>query len=274
MLFSSSSRAWSSTRAVTCLPFSAARARALDDRVSSRCGRASVLIARTWGSSAACSMNWTTAAERLVGVVDQDVLLADRGEDVRRGWQTRRASAARTGLVLEVAEPFELGEAPGSGEVDRAGDLVDVAVLEVEGRAISSWTRNPSSAVSEISSRTAAPTSAGAGSPGWSRAGLDLVLLDRQVAVAGDAEDGMAQHPEPAEECAPGGPITSSSRTNRRRSVAASGSTHQAVEHRGDLEHGVELPRLAGLLARSAGAGSGSCCAGEGTGAPGRSPAA
>ena len=36
-------------------------------------------------------------AERLVGVMDEDVLLADRGEDVRRGWRTRRASAARTG---------------------------------------------------------------------------------------------------------------------------------------------------------------------------------
>src|SRR5258705_18902 len=60
MLFCSSMRALSSTRAVTCLPFCAARASAEMIGLAPLVRYSVCLMARTWGSSAARSMKSTT----------------------------------------------------------------------------------------------------------------------------------------------------------------------------------------------------------------------
>ena len=64
-------------------------------------------------------------------MVDQDVLLADRREDARPAREWRGHLGLEAGL-LEVTKAFELGQAGEHGEVDGAGHLVDVAVVQVE----------------------------------------------------------------------------------------------------------------------------------------------
>ncbi len=72
-------------------------------------------------------------AERLVRVVDQDIVVADGGENALTFGQWSGHLWLVEGL-LEVAEPLHLAESQQHGQVDWAGDLVDVATLELQGR--------------------------------------------------------------------------------------------------------------------------------------------
>ena len=155
-----------------------------------------------------------------------------------------RGHLGLVGSLLQIAEPLELAERGQGGQIDRAGDLVDVAVVEVERRAVWSWARNPSSARSAISRRTAAPHFR------WRRVSWivesrllltsvswivrSLLRVTRKADRAGDPEaaeqgiepgaDHVLEHHEPA------------------LAVALVGQGDQAVQDRGDLEHRVELP--------------------------------
>ena len=111
-------------------------------------------------------------AERLVGVVDQDVLLADRGEDVRAGWQNCAGIWGSNGGLLQVAEPFELGRGrpgrsgrPGRGPCRRRGRRGRGPARSGAGQEalVGACRRSPGG--------PPRPTSAGGGSPGSSRAG-------------------------------------------------------------------------------------------------------
>ena len=72
-------------------------------------------------------------AERLEGMVDQDVLGADQVEHVGGGGKRRRHDRHQ-GLVLQIAEPLHPGERHEPGDVHRPGHPVHVAGLEIEGR--------------------------------------------------------------------------------------------------------------------------------------------
>src|SRR3954464_8896823 len=89
MFVSSSNRALISTRTTTCLPRSAARMSDWTMGESPDVRYSVCLIVRTSGASAAWAMNRShdpldRRAERLGGVVDDQVAGADRGEDVNR----------------------------------------------------------------------------------------------------------------------------------------------------------------------------------------------
>ncbi len=64
MLAASSKRALSSTRATTCLPFSAARISDLTTGESPDVRYSVILMPATWGSSAAWAMNTSTESPK------------------------------------------------------------------------------------------------------------------------------------------------------------------------------------------------------------------
>ncbi len=186
-------------------------------------------------------------AERLVGVVDQDVLVADQVEHVGGGGK-RGGHTGHQGLVLQIAEPLEPVQRHEAGEVDRAGHPVDVAVLEVEGRN-QHLDKALVRRLGDLQPHRVAPHP------------LAEVLLDglEQVLASSSSivrsllrvtrktvwpstrkppnsrpqvgRDHVLQQHEPE-------PV-------RRRA----GQRHHPVEHRGDLDHGEQLLQLAGLLA-------------------------
>ena len=83
MLASSSKRALSSTSAVTDLPASAASdERAERSGCPSRCGSSVCLIATTFGIARRLAQELHHDVERLVGMMDDQVLLADRREAI------------------------------------------------------------------------------------------------------------------------------------------------------------------------------------------------
>ena len=114
----------------------------------------------------------------------------------------RRGHLGLVGGLLQVAEPLELAEGGQGGQVDRAGDLVDVAVVEVEGRGGLELGEEPLvGPVGDLQADGGAPLPLAEGLlDRREQAALDLGLLDRQVAVAGDAEGDPAGDPEAAEE--------------------------------------------------------------------------
>ncbi len=76
-----------------------------------------------------------------------------------------------------------------------------------------------------------------------------VVLIEGQVGVAGDPEDGMAQHAEPTEESPQVGRDDVLQQHEAEPVRGRAGQHHHAVEHGRDLDHGEELLQLAGLLA-------------------------
>ena len=58
-------------------------------------------MASTLGSLAACVTNSTTGVERIVRMVQQDVVLGDRGEDVGAVGEFR-AAARRKGRIAQI----------------------------------------------------------------------------------------------------------------------------------------------------------------------------
>ena len=99
--------------------------------------------------------------------------------------------------LLQVAEALELAEAGQGGQVDRAGDLVDVAVVEVERRGgLELGEEAVVGAVGDLQPDRRPPLPLAEGLlDRREQAALDLGLLDRQVAVAGDAEGRRARRP-------------------------------------------------------------------------------
>ena len=132
------------------------------------------------------------------------------------------------------------------GQVHRPGHPVDVPVVQVEG-AHQHLHEPLVGGIGDLQPDRVAPHPLAEVLLDRLEQVLDLVLVDRQVAVAGHPEHGVAEHPEAAEQRAEMGRITSSSRTKRARSGDAR-EQHHPVEHRRHLHHGEELLQLIGVL--------------------------
>ena len=209
-----------------------------------------ILIASTWGSSEACSMNCTTEPNDSYGwwtrmswsrmAVKTLLRLASGGGHLRL-----------EGGLLQVAEPLELAQGQQGRQVDRAGDLVDVAILELECRGREQLGQEVFvGALGDLQPHGRPPLALAEGFlDRREQAAPDLVFLDGQVAVARDAE----RHPL-------GGAVAAEERIEPRAddvleqdepplAVGFVGQRDQAVEHRRDLEHGVarSVVRLVGL---------------------------
>ena len=191
MLASSSKRALISTSTTTCLPRSAARIRFWTIGESPDVRYSVCLIVRTSGSSAACAMNRSTDA-----VNDS------------YGWWTSRSPAricanrstgsssscgvsrgGMTGCVrrrLEV-RAVEVDELPQGGEVEHPGDLVHVVVEHADALA-----QDPPGHLRHRPLDLEPDRLAEAAAPDLlldrEQEVVRLVLLDRDVGVAGDAE--------------------------------------------------------------------------------------
>jgi hypothetical protein len=161
---------------------------------------------------------------RLVRVVDQDVSLADGGEDVGAAGELRRHLRLVRGL-LQLAEAVEPAEGDQGGQVDRAGDLVDVAVVEVErGGRLQLREEVLVGAVGDLQP-TAAPHFR------WRRVSwiVDRRLLRTSVSwivrslLRVTRNEAYAATVKPPNSASSRGPMTSSSRTNRRRPSFSSG---------------------------------------------------
>ena len=180
-------------------------------------------------------------AERLVRVVDQDVGLANGGEDALAGGHAGRHLRLE-GRLLELAEPLELVQAGQHREVHRAGHLVDVAFLQLERRGREQLGEEALvGAVRDLQPDRGAPLPL----PerlldGREQAALDLVLLDRQVAVAGGAEGDPLDDAVAAEEGIEPRADHVLEQDEPPLAVALVRQWDQPVDHRRDLEHGVE----------------------------------
>ena len=189
-------------------------------------------------------MNWMTDAERLVGVVDQDVLLADRGEDALAGRRRRRASAARRAARCRSRNPSSFQRADEDGQVDRPGDLVDVALLQLEGRGREQLGEEALvGPLGDLQADGGAPLALAEGLlDGREQAAPDLGLLDGQVAVAGDAEGDPRRDAEAAEEGVEPRADHVLQQDEPPLAVGLLGQRDEPVQDRRDLEHGVERP--------------------------------
>ena len=129
--------------------------------------------------------------ERLVRVVDEDVAGPDRGEDVGRlvlvGREETGRHDRRPGRQLEVGT-IELGDRPQAGEVEHPADLVAVLLVQSDPieQDLPGRRRHAPLDLEPDGLTEATPT----------KLLLDrqeqvagLVLLDRQVGVAGDPEE-------------------------------------------------------------------------------------
>ncbi len=148
------------------------------------------------------------------------------------------------GGLLQLAEPLDLPEAGQDGQVDRAGDLVDVALVEVERRGHLELGEEPLvGPLVDLEADRGAPLPHPEGLlDGREQAALDLGLLDRQVAVPGDPERHAGGDLEAAEEGVEPRGDHRLEQDEPMLAVADVGQRDQPVEDRGDLEHGVELP--------------------------------
>jgi hypothetical protein len=120
MLASSSKRAMSSTTTVTSLPFCAARSRCSISTESVPVRYTVILIATTCGSSAAALQHLDHRSEALEGMVEQDVLLADAGEDLVALGQ-HLGQAGLEGAVFQVRAVDPVGHLHQAHQVHDAG---------------------------------------------------------------------------------------------------------------------------------------------------------
>ena len=139
--------------------------------------------------------------EGVVGVVDEDVALADRGEHVDRlvvlALQPRLGHR-RPGRVAQLGVAGDVGDVPEVGEVEQAVDVVDLAVLEPQGldQLLAQLRVHPGGDLEPHDLAEAAAA--------------DLVLDrlqqvvglvgDGEVGVAGDAEVAVVEHFDAGEE--------------------------------------------------------------------------
>ena len=134
MFACSSKRAFSSTMQTACLPRSAASISAGTSGESALVRYTVCLIASTSGVvDGLLDEALDRAGEGIVGVVDEDVTLAHRREDVG----LRAVLAEQPGLrdrsvrrVAKLTEPRDADDVPEVAEVKWAGDGVDLALLD------------------------------------------------------------------------------------------------------------------------------------------------
>ena len=180
-------------------------------------------------------------AERLVGMMDQDVVVADRREDVLALGE-RGGHLGLEGRFLEIAKPLDLAERQEGGQVDRAGNLVDVALLELERRGREKLGQEIFvGAIRDLQPNGRPPLALAKGLfDRREQAALDLVFLDRQIAVAGDAKRHVLGRAIAAEEGVEPGADHVFEQDEPLLAVGFVGKRDQAIDHRRDLEHGVE----------------------------------
>ena len=148
------------------------------------------------------------------------------------------------GGLLQLAEPLELAEGHQRRQVDRAGDLVDVALVQVQRRGGQELGEEPLvGALGDLQADRRPPLPLAEGLlDGREEAGLDLDLLDREVAVARDAERGPRGDLEAAEEGVQPRADDVLQQHEPPLVVAGVRQGHEPAEDRGDLEDRVELP--------------------------------
>src|SRR5882672_569047 len=229
MLFCSSLRALSSTSAVTCLPFCAARASAEMIGLAPLVRYRVCLMARTCGSSAARSMKSTTHPNDSYG-------------------RWTRTSCER--ITSNTSRPCPNGGATRGTR----GSSFSAGNPSSRWRAMSAVTSTgPGTRYTSRASRSCASVSipTNVSSPSLPQALFDhleqvlgVLLLDREVGVAGDAEHGVAHHAEPAEQLAQVARDDVLQQDKPHPPLAVGRHDHHAVEHGGDLDDGEVAPRL------------------------------
>ena len=154
-----------------------------------------------------------------------------------------RGHLGLVGGLLQVAEPLDLPERREHGEVDRAGDLVDVALLQVERRGgLELREEALVGALGDLQPHRGPPLAPSERLlDGREQAAADLGLLDGQVAVPGDAEGDRRRDAEAAEEGIEPRADHVLEQDEPPLTVGLVGQCDQAVQHRGDLEHRVQL---------------------------------
>ncbi len=192
-------------------------------------------------------------AERFIRMVNQQVLVADRGENAFALGERGRHLGLERGL-LQVAESLELAECQECRQVDRAGDLVDVAIFELECRGrqqldekvfvgsfrdFQSHRRSPLALAERLFDR-------------GQKTGPDLVFLDGQIAVARDAKRHAFGRAIAAEERIEPWADDVFEQDESPLAVRFIGQGDQTVEHRRDLKDGVALCVRAARWTRSA----------------------
>ncbi len=129
--------------------------------------------------------------ERLVRVVDEDVAGPDRGEDVGRlvlvGREQPRRRDRRPGHGLEVG-PIEIGDRTQPGQVEHPADLVAVGLAEPEAAQQQRPRRGRHRPLDLEPDGLAEPPSPELLLDRQQQV-VRLVLLDREVGVAGDPEE-------------------------------------------------------------------------------------
>ena len=179
-------------------------------------------------------------AERLVGMVNQQVLVADGREDALALGQRGGHLGLERGL-LEVAKPLELAESQKGRQVDRAGDLVDVAILELECRGREQLDQKVFvGALRDLQPHGRPPLALAEGFlDRRQQAASDLVFLDGQIAVARDAKRDALGGPVAAEEGVEPGADHVFEQDEPPLAVGFVGQRDQPAEHRRHLEDGV-----------------------------------
>ena len=192
MFASSSKRALISTRTTTCLPRSAARMSDWTIGESPEVRYSVCLMVRTSGSSAACWMNrstdaandsygWWTRMSAARTAANTSAGSSSSG-GTRRGRRDRRP---RRGLEVR---PIEVDDPVQRRQVEHAGDLVDVLRLEADAahqQVARAGRHRPLDLEADRLAEAPAPELLLDGHEQV----VGLVLLDREVGVAGDPEE-------------------------------------------------------------------------------------
>ena len=146
------------------------------------------------------------------------------------------------GRLLELAEPLEPVQAGQRGQVHRARHLVDVAFLELERRGREELGEEALvGALRDLEPDRGAPFPLPQGLlDRREEAALDLVFLDRQVAVARGAEGHPLDDPVAAKESVEPRADHIFEQHEPALGIALVRQWNQPVNHRGHLEHGVQ----------------------------------
>ena len=196
------------------------------------------LMASTCGSRAACSRKpCTLVVERLVRVVDEDVGLADRLEEVGAAVRLRGLERDRGRRhVRRVAQlgAIDLREVEQAAQIERSGEAVDLLRGDVE-LADEQVERQAVHVVADLEAdRRTEPAAQQLGLERLDQV-LGLVLLDRDVLVAGEAERVVVEDLHAGEEVLE---VVRDELLERQEphGLAVVGELHEPGEHRRHLE--------------------------------------